>query len=155
MSTGRPRKPTEIKRRQGTLRKSRLNKREPKLPPGAPPMPGHLDEVAQQEWRRLVAIALRARVLTEADRSIVEIAAAAYSTWRAARAVVQSEGMTYETTNTTGGNVIKPRPEVAIESDAWRRYKSAVCELGFTPATRSKVQAFEGEEEDPGAAYLN
>ena len=156
MSGGRPRKPDAIKKRQGTLRKHRQNKREPQLPAGAPPMPDHLDAVAKEEWRRLIALALRAQVLTEAERSIVEIAAAAYSTWRSALAVIRCEGMTYETTNTTGGSVIKPRPEVAIESDAWRRYKAAIVELGFTPAARSKVNAIDpNEETDPGAAYLN
>jgi P27 family predicted phage terminase small subunit len=156
MPGGRPRKPDAIKRRQGTLRKHRQNKHEPQLPVGAPPIPAHLDALAREEWHRLVAMALKARVLTEADRSILEIAACAYAVWRVAIDVIRAEGLTYETTNTTGGSVIKARPEAAIESDAWRRYKAAVVELGFTPAARSKVNAIDpSEEEDPGAAYLN
>lgn len=157
MPAGRPSKPTELKRRQGTLRKSRLNKREPALPPGAPALPPELDKIAAAEWRRLVAEALRMRVLTESERGLLCIAAAAYSTWRRAEdALAEAGSLTYETTNTTGGAVIKARPECAIASDAWRRYYNAIVQLGMTPASRSKVSSIgEGEEEDPAAAFLN
>ncbi len=119
-------------------------------------MPDGLDEIGQAEWRRLVADATKAQVLTTVDRGIVELAAEAYSTWAAARTAVMAHGLTYETTNQNGDLSIKQRPEVAIQSDAWRRYRAAVCELGFTPAARAKVSTIDpGEDEDPGAAYLN
>jgi P27 family predicted phage terminase small subunit len=153
---GPARTPTQIRRAKGNPGKRAYNKREPKLPPGAPPMPEGLDAVGQQEWRRLVVIALKAQVLTEAERSILELAAEAYSTWAKARIAIQAHGLTYETTSTAGDLVIKARPEVAIASDAWRRYRAAVCELGFTPAARAKVSTVDpSEEEDPGAAYFN
>lgn len=153
---GPARTPTQIRKAKGNPGKRAYNKREPKLPVGAPPMPDGLDQVGQLEWRRLVAIALKAQVLTEAERSILELAAEAYSTWAKARIAIQQHGLTYETTSTAGDLVIKARPEVAIASDAWRRYRAAVCELGFTPAARAKVSTVDpGEEEDPGAAFFN
>lgn len=119
-------------------------------------MPDGLDKVGQAEWARLVAEATKAQVLTTVDRGILELAAEAYSTWAAARTCVMNSGLTYETTNQNGDLVIKARPEVAIQSDAWRRYRAAACELGFTPAARAKVSTIDpNEDEDPGAAYLN
>lgn len=154
--SGPPRTPTSIRRAKGNPGKRAYNKREPKLPGGAPPMPAGLDAVGQAEWARLVAIALKAEVLTEAERSILELAAEAYSTWAKARAVIMEKGLSYETTNQNGDVIHKPYPEVAIASDAWRRYRAAVCELGFTPAARAKVSTVDpNEETDPGEAFFN
>ena len=131
---GPPRTPTQIRKTKGNPGKRAYNKREPKLVAGVPPMPAGLDAVGEAEWNRLVADARQAQVLTVIDRGILELAAEAYSTWAAARAAVMEHGLTYETTNQNGDLSIKQRPEVAIQSDAWRRYRAAVCELGFTPA---------------------
>ena len=154
--SGPPRTPTAIRRAKGNPGKRAYNKREPKLEPGVPPMPEGLDKVGQTEWRQLVADAMRAQVLTTVDRGILELAAEAYSTWAAARTAVMANGLTYETANQNGDLDIKARPEVAIQSDARRRYRAAVCELGFTPAARAKVSTIDPTEEtDPGAAYFN
>lgn len=119
-------------------------------------MPMDLDDDGKREWTRLIAAALKAEVLTVVDRSIVEIAAHAYSTFIRASRVLQSDGLTYETTNTTGGKVIKARPEAAIAADAWRRYRASICELGFTPAARAKVSTVDpAEENTPAAGYFN
>ncbi len=154
--SGPPKTPTQIRRTKGNPGKRPYNKREPQLPAGTPPMPAGLDEIGQTEWRRLVAIAREAQVLTTAERSILELAAEAYSTWCAARAAIAMHGLTYETTNQHGDPVVKARPEVAIVSDAWRRYRAAVCELGFTPAARAKVSTVDAsEDEAPGAHFFN
>lgn len=153
---GPPRTPTETRKARGNPGKRPYNKREPKLPKAEPPMPADLDDDALREWRRLVDVTMKAEVLTEAERSIVEIAAHAYSTFVRAQREINAKGMTYETTNTTGGLVIKARPEIAIASDAWRRYRSAICELGLTPAARAKVSTVDpGEEESPAASYFD
>lgn len=156
---GPPRTPTQIRKAKGNPGKRAYNKREPKMPAGAPEMPDHIkeDPYAKAEWYRLVPIALKAEVLTKADRSIVELACIAYSEMRQARASILKQGsQTYETTNQAGGLVIKTLPEVAIASDAWRRYRAAICELGFTPAARAKVSTVDpSEDESPEEKYFN
>lgn len=154
--SGPPRTPTQTRKTKGNPGKRAFNKREPKLPPGAPPMPEGLDPEAKAEWGRLCAEALRAQVLTTVDRGILDLAARAYSRMRHAEKAVAEAGMTYETVSTTGALVIKAHPAVAIASDAWRRYRAAVCELGFTPAARAKVSTSDpGEEASPAASYFN
>jgi P27 family predicted phage terminase small subunit len=122
-------------------------------------MPEHIrvDVYAHDEWLRLVDMAEKSEVLTKAERSIIELAAMAYSDMRAARKALADHGsQTYETTNQNGDPVFKTMPEVAIAADAWRRYRAAVCELGFTPAARAKVSTVDpNEEESPEGKYFN
>jgi P27 family predicted phage terminase small subunit len=154
--SGPPRTPTQTRKAKGNPGKRAYNKREPKLPAGAPPVPEGLDEVATLKWKQLVAVALKAQVLTEAEGAILELAARAYSTWRRAEEEVAENGLTYESVTEDGGRLIKANPAATIAADAWRRYRAAVCELGFTPAARSKVSTVEpSENENPGAAFFN
>lgn len=148
--SGPPRTPTQIRRVKGNPGKRAYNKREPKLPLGTPDMPAHIkeDDYAREEWVRLCAIARTAQVLTKAERSIIELACIAYSEMRQARKSIMTHGsQTYETTNQNGDTIFKSLPEVAIAADAWRRYRAAVCELGFTPAARAKVSTVEPDED--------
>lgn len=157
--SGPPRTPTQIRKAKGNPGKRAYNKREPKLKKERPTVPLTVanDKEALAEWGRLCDSAMKAEVLTNQDRSIVELAALAYSEYVAARnLIIDNGGETYETTNTTGGAVIKAHPAVAIRADAWRRYRAAVCELGFTPAARAKVSTVDpGEDESPAAGYFN
>lgn len=157
MPGGRPRKPTELKRAQGTLRKHRENKNQPKLPSGAPAIPEKLRPEALAEWRRLVVETLKMRVLTEMDRGVLILAADAYADWRESIDALAAAGSaTYETEGQGGAVMFRARPECAIRSDAWRRYLSAIVQLGLTPAARAKVSAVDpNENEDPGAAFFN
>lgn len=153
--SGPPRTPTETRKVKGNPGKRGYNKNEPQVAVGAPAAPADLNDDGLREWHRLVETCVASKVLTPADRAIVELAAHAYSTWIRAERVIESEGLTYETTNTTGGTVIKKRPEVEIASDGWRRYRAAICELGLTPAARAKVSAIgESDEADPAAKYF-
>lgn len=46
--------------------------------------------------------------------------------------------------------IIRPRPEVKMASDAWRRVQRMLVEFGLTPSSRSKVsRAGDAEEADP------
>ena len=156
MPGGRPLKPTALKRSQGTLRKHRQNKREPKLPSGAPSIPSDLDSTACAEWRRLVIDTMRMKVLTESDRAALYVAAGAYSVGYEAERRWRKEGMTFESETSSGASIIKAHPAVAIASDAWRRYFAAICALGLTPAARQKVSTVDqAEEEDPAERYFN
>lgn len=156
MRTGRPAKPTALKKRQGTLRKHRTNKREPKLKAGQPAMPGDLDEAGKAEWRRIVAEALLLEVLTKADRGIVEAAARAYSTMKKAQAICDKDGLTYETTGTEGQRIIKSNPAAPIAADAHRRWVTALAQIGLTPAAHQKVSTVDpAEDEDPAAKFFH
>lgn len=158
MPGGRPAKPISVKKSQGTLRKSRLVKDAPTLKPGRPAVPASIADnaVAFAEWDRLCSDLLMTRVLSAQDRGIVEIASLAYAEYMEAIDALAGGGIVYETTNTSGARIIKAHPAVAIRSDAWRRYKAALGEVGLSPSARQKVAGLgSGEEDDPGEAFFN
>lgn len=152
---GPPRKPLPFRKREGNLSGHKLPT-EAKMPAGVPVRPPHLTGHARKRWEHLIPILQAAEVLTLADLGALEIGCAAYDDWRTARAIVKREGMSYESISVDEeGNerkIIRPRPEVAIASDAWKRYRAFLTEYGLTGASRSKVAPIhnqsDGEEAD-------
>lgn len=153
--SGPPRKPLPFRKREGNLSGHKLQS-EAKMPAGTPERPKHLTGHARKRWDNLIPILSAAQVLTLADLGALEIGCAAYDDWRTARAVVKREGMSYESVSVDDeGNerkIIRPRPEVAIASDAWKRYRAFLSEYGLTAASRSKVAPLhnpgDGEQAD-------
>ena len=130
--------------------------RTPHLTLGAPTMPADLDDIARGEWNRLVAEGLRAKVLTSVDRAIVLMATEAFSTWRLCEKALRVAGsLTYETESSDGSTIFKARPECAIGADAWRRYLTALKQLGLTPARRAKVETIDEPDEPASSTFFN
>jgi P27 family predicted phage terminase small subunit len=149
---GRPPKPTKLKLLQGS--KIRGRKAEPKIPVGVPVMPAHLDGYAAAEWARQIPLLTQMRVLTIADIGALEILCLAYAEYREANDELKL-GTTYETTTQTGDVMIRPRPEVMMRNDAFRRYRAMLVEFGLTPSARAKVSAAgEEEKESDFAAFM-
>jgi len=148
----RVRTPTTIRKKKGNPGKRPYNKREPKLKAGEPTAPDGLDADSKSEWKRLISEAFKLEVLTKAERAIITLAALAYSTWMRAERELDKNGLTYETEGTEGQRMLKANPAATIAADAWRRYKSAVIEIGLSPAARSKVNTVDASEEDDAQA---
>jgi P27 family predicted phage terminase small subunit len=148
--TGRPPKPTELKRLKGTLRKHRVNRAEWHPPAGAPPMPEGLDAVAQAEWRSAVELLVPAGILTQADGRILESYCRSVSRARAAEAVVELEGMTNETQNGC-----QAHPCVGIARQAWEKADRYGEKLGLDPSSRAKLQAPGQKQVDPDEDFLD
>jgi len=154
--TGRHPKPTALKLLTGNPGKRALPDAEPRPPVAAPVKPPWMtDRIAICAWKELAPLLEGMKIVTEADRKGLELLCDAYAEWRRARAVVQTEGMTYETENSTGGAVIKPRPEVCIASNAWLRVSRMLQEFGLTPAARARVKVEKPAEVDPMEEFLS
>lgn len=150
---GRPSKPTALKVVQGNAGKRALNKNEPKPKAKRPKVPSHLSPKAKTAFRNVCDLLEDMGVLTIADGMALEMMCDAYSEWRDLRKIIDKHGSTYVTTGTSGDEVVKARPEVAMASDAWKRVKAMMAEYGMTAASRTKVQTTEPEAEDPLEAY--
>ena len=107
---GRPPKPTPIKLLEANPGKRRLNPNEPHLKLAKPRCPEHLDEVAQREWKRVVRILMRMRVLTEADQVMLGIWCQTYSTMIDAQDKLKQAGTLYK----TKGGFVQASPLFAI-----------------------------------------
>jgi len=148
---GRKPVPRALKILRGNPGKRALGKREPKPLPGVPRMPGHLSARAKAAWKSIGPELDRMGVLTLADAKALELLCDAYAEYRAARDAVEKEGLTYETFGPSG-SMTRPRPEVAIASDAWRRIAAMLREFGMTPSSRTKVSMADANDK-PGNPF--
>ena len=69
------------------------------------------------------------RAMTTGDRQILGLCCTALAQHEEAMAVLAAEGSTYDATTRSGTMLHRPRPEVAIASDAWRRAAMALARL--------------------------
>jgi P27 family predicted phage terminase small subunit len=106
--------------------------------------PGDLDLLASQEWDRLTMTL--APVLSEASRGMVLVAVSAFSQMMSADAIIQKEGMTYQT-NSQAGTIIRMRPEVRIRDAARTAYHRALAELGASPVSQVRVRKLPEREQ--------
>lgn len=150
---GRKPKPTALKVLQGNPGKRPLNKREPKPPAGMPKCPTWLDGMARAAWLELAPLLEQTKVVTESDRKALELLCDAYSEYRRTREIVRKQGATYEALTEGGSIMIRPRPEVTMAQDAWKRVRAMLQEFGLTPSSRSKIQVVQDAAEDPYEAF--
>jgi P27 family predicted phage terminase small subunit len=152
MGKGRKPTPSHLKVVRGTDRADRANPAEPKPGRARPSAPDHMSDRGREAWGYVVGVLDRMGVLTEADALAVELLCEARADWLSARdQIIAGGGETY----TTDAGLIKAHPAVAMRNDAARRMQSLLAEFGLSPASRSKVNAKEPDEEtDPAAAYF-
>lgn len=152
--SGPPRKPLQFRRAEGNLAKSKIRpeSEDPKLAPGTPKCPDHLAATARWCWEHLVPMLAGAKLLTLADLTAIEAGCLAYQDMRETAAVIRDQGRTYET-ETDNGVMIRPRPEVQMHSDAWKRYKSFLSEYGLTAAARAKVSPLHNSDDGEASDF--
>jgi P27 family predicted phage terminase small subunit len=147
---GRKPDPTPLKILSGS-RPDRVNASEPALPASRPEPPDYLDEVAAAKWLELVETAEAMGTLTQAEGEAIVIYAQAFSRKRSAEKDIAVGGVT--TTCGTGG--LKPHPALGVIRDAEATMMRLLSEFGFTPASRSKVQARQEGPKDALGEFLN
>ena len=168
---GRTRKPTHLKLVTGNPGKRPLNKREPQPAGGIPDAPAYLSPRARSAWDHVSPLLNKMGVLTMADGMALGNLCEAFADVLEARAslanpvemwneeldrfvvIAEAGALTYVTVG-KGGPMLRSRPELALISDADRRFMAYLAQFGLTPAARSKVQVAEAEKADPIAAYF-
>ena len=137
----RPRKPTQLKLINGTLRPGRANPDEPKLPFAIPDPPPYLSADERDAWEMFSASLTNLRIGSAADFAALEVLACNWATAQRMREVVRREGDTYETTTPQGCSMVRPRPEVAIANKADAMVLAMLSRFGLTPSDRSRVSS--------------
>jgi len=141
MGRGQKAKPTALKILQGNPGKRKLNEEEPDFGVGAPPKPDWLDEYAAEEWDRLSAILVTARVLTKGEIGVLAVACDAYGQLRQCKDYLKKKrSLTYATTLLSGEKMYRQYPEAIRRESARKQYLSALAELGLTPSSRTKIK---------------
>jgi P27 family predicted phage terminase small subunit len=134
---GRPPTPTSLKILSGNPGKRPLNKDEPQLKLARPRCPEHLDEVAQHEWKRVVRILMRMRVLTEADQVMLGIWCQTYSTMVEAQDQLKQVGTLYK----TKGGFVQVSPLFGIVNKCVHILGKISSEFGLTPSARVRLHS--------------
>lgn len=133
----RPRKPTAVKKLQGTLQPCRTNPNEPipHTPLARIAPPEHLSEIAKDAWRFALSQAPE-ELLTSLDFAVFEQWTVLYAQLVEVQKQLNQEGLFVidPVTGISSPNVLL-KVQVMLQ-DTLRRY---MTEMGFTPASRSKI----------------
>jgi P27 family predicted phage terminase small subunit len=132
---GRKPLPAVIKKAKGTLRKHRINPREPKPQEFLGEPPEHLSDGAKEAWRYAIRFAPPG-LLTTLDGSILMIWACAADLYNKAQQGLAKTGLLIKLPE---GGVPIQSPYLAIANKQAQIMAKAATEMGFTPATRSRV----------------
>ena len=130
-------KPNEIKRAEGNPGKRPLNRYEPQPRLTTPKCPDHLDEHAKREWKRIIPILRRMKVLTEADWMALANLCQTWSTLVKAQEKLTEMGILYKSPS----GYVMQSPLLAIVNQCVDTITKLSREFGLTPAARSRIIA--------------
>ena len=128
-------KPTSLVILEGNRGRRPINDREPKPLAVRPKCPTYLDEAGQKEWKRLIPILLRMRILTEADGIALANLCQAYSTMTKAQEQLNKAGILYKTKS----GYIQQSPLLGIVNSQIEIINRLCREFGLTPSARSRI----------------
>lgn len=148
----RPRKPTAIKKLQGTLQPCRTNFNEP-VPEHALKTvlpPDYLSPKAKEMWSFALDQAPE-EMLTTLDFSVFACWADTMAKILDCEETLNREGLSFTDPDT---GISKPHPMLRMQNDLKSILRMYLTELGFTPASRSKVSISKKKEKTNGFANL-
>lgn len=146
--SGRRRKSLELKKLEGTLRHDRDGHGDVPAVPGALVCPAHLTDLAQLYFGSIGQILIDQGRASPHYSEHVALLAQRLEQIEMYQAALACEGHTYESRTSTGGIMIRKRPEVQMLSDAMRHAQSLLGELGLNPSAAARFA--EGEKPDDG-----
>jgi len=150
MGVGRKATPTALKELTGNPGRRPINKAEPKAEALDPNPPNWLTGEALNFWGELVSVLLPMGHITEADRTNIVSLSMALAQLKEAHKGIQEKGYLIDSLHGPKAN-----PYVGILDKAQKQIKTLLCELGMTPASRTKVVSLTGTvQADPLTEFL-
>ncbi len=136
---GRKPNPSALNGMNGNPGKRGVKHAEPLPPEGLPDCPPHLSDVAQAEWRRLAHSLYDMGVLTIVDRAALAAYCQSYAPW------VEAEEKMRETPAMlrTPSGYVQQSPWMSVANKQLELMGRYMAELGMTPASRSRVRAYD------------
>ena len=132
---GRKPLPTQVKQIKGTLQPCRTNYHEP-IPEGLlVEPPDYMPEGAKAAWRYALECA-PPTLMCKLDMSVLEIWACAADLYRQAQAGIGKTGLLVKAPHS---GVPMQSPYLAIANKQAQIMTKAAIEMGFTPASRSRI----------------
>lgn len=147
-------KPSALKLLHGNPGRRPLNALEPDYEVGIPDKPAWFDTYASEEWDRLVQHLNGQRVFTKNDLGILVSICVTYEQMRENLAIIKTLGRTYTVEDMGGNTHYKARPECVRYETALKEYRMLLSEIGFTPASRSKIKTLPEAPQPKGTAQF-
>ena len=154
-NSGRKRTEPAVKRLRGTDRADRDGEAATPAVTGSMTAPIHLSDLGQLLFGSISKILAQQGRASPHYVEIVTLLAQRLEQIQTYQAVLECEGHTYETRTSTGGIMIRKRPEVQMLSDAMRHAHGLLAELMITPATALRLGEGQKPEENPFEALAN
>jgi len=132
---GRKPLPTAVKKIRGTLQKCRTNNQEPQPQGDLVEPPDYMSEGAKLAWRYAIGSAPE-HLLRRLDMSVLEVWSCAADLYRKAQVGLNKTGLLMKSPNT---GVPMQSPYLAIANKHAQIMTKAAVEMGFTPASRSRI----------------
>lgn len=151
MPGGRPNKPTELKKLDGTYRKDRVltNEMKPDNLDMLPEAPSHFDETAKLIWNKVVVELHNLKLLTSIDLEMLSRYCAAMSMATHAEKMLKKEGTRLTSVNKFGSVYHQKNPYMTVWKDAVAEANKIAGQFGFTPSTRTKIPQPKKEVQNP------
>ena len=128
-------KPTRLKKIQGTYRADRDAGNEPEPTIEIPKCPTFLKGEARREWKRISVELEQLGLISQIDRAALAAYCSCWAQFAETEKLLQTDGLTVVTPK---GHV-QQRPEVSIRRAALDQMKAYLTEFGLTPASRSRI----------------
>ena len=129
--------PATIKKIKGTLQKCRTNPHEPKPAGQLCEPPDYMSDSAKEAWHYAVGNS-PAGLLSALDGSVLERWANCSGMYREALAKINRAGVSAMLVKTPSG-ILRRSPLMDVIRDLAMEMKGYEAEMGFTPASRSRV----------------
>jgi P27 family predicted phage terminase small subunit len=148
---GRAPEPTKLRILRGNPSKRPINDAEPNPDANNPSCPEFLDAVAKAEWKRIIGVNKKLKLLTLLDRACLAGYCQAYSRWRSAEESIVKKGMSYKLES--GQQRIIPEVNIARE---WLTAMLAFCDrIGLSPSARTRIRLEHKSDVQPRKYFRN
>ena len=151
----RVKKPTELKKLQGTFRPDRDQETGVNLPDNMPYCPSFLSDTARAEWRRIAGQLHKAGILKSVDRAALAAFVDAYGRFADLTEELRHEPLTF----TTKTGYMSPNPKVKMATTAKSDMLKWAAQLGLTPSARGRLvlenKGSQPQEESLAEALFN
>lgn len=148
---GRPRTPAKLRIIEGN-RGNRPIPKEVEIDGVMPKRPAHLDGLARTQWDSLSKKLHASGLLSSVDSDALAAYCVTYAEWRACRAVIKREGLSFVTSRGVRGI----RPEVKIAHKALSIMQQLMMQFGLSPKARANLGTpGKTKDEDPFLAAMN
>jgi P27 family predicted phage terminase small subunit len=147
--------PTALKTVRGNPGRRPINGAEPRpaRSPRLPQAPEYLGEVARKEWERVVPDLDECGLLSRVDLNVLAECCAVWGRVVAAETQLAAEGMTVQRKARNGRFYTAQNPAFRDVNLMLPQLIKLLCELGMTPASRSRIHVEQAKPPDKLTAF--